>query len=205
MQPPNQPPWGPPGPPQGYPQQPGYPQQQPYPQQQQYGYPQQGYPQQPHAPQPKKSNAGKIIGCLAVVFVLVIGGAVGAFLWYRSAQTEKMAHACSIGTKSLSENAGSRNPDSFMKLLALTLESCSAACDKEDAPSCAALDDHLKKLCSVDKSMCTKLCTTVDSPSLKTARLLAQVAIPRRLRRRPMMSTETTRHASGDRQASLRR
>jgi hypothetical protein len=165
----NQPPGGgyPPGPPyagqpqQGYPQQ-GQPQQQAYPQQ---AYPQQGYPQQ--GGPPKKSKALLFLGCGAIALLFVIAGSVGGYFVYQGHRTEKLVSACKIGTDGLSSDSSSSDPDSFMKLLSLTLEACSGACDRDDAESCTALDKHLEKLCGVDSSICTKLCSTASSPSLK--------------------------------------
>lgn len=165
----NQPPGGgyPPGPPyagqpqQGYPQQ-GHPQQQGYSQQ---AYSQQGYPQ-PGGPA-KKSKLLLFIGCGAITLLFVIGGSVGAYFFYQGQKTEKLVKACKIGTDGLENDSSSSDSDSFMKLLGITLEACSGACDRDDAESCTALDKHLEKLCRVDSSICTKLCSTASSPSLK--------------------------------------
>jgi len=167
----NQPPGGgyPPGPPyagqpqQGYPQQ-GQPQQQGYSQQ---GYPQQGYPQQ--AAPAKSSKTLLFVGCGVIALLFVFGASIGGYFFYQSQKTEKLVRACKIGTDGLSSDSTSSDPDSFMKLLSLTLEACSGACDREDAESCTALDKHLEKLCGVDSSFCTKMCSTANSPSLKKA------------------------------------
>lgn len=149
---------------QAYPQQ-GYPQQA-YPQQ---PYPQQGYPQQqqPSAQPAKKSKTGVIIGCASIGLLLAIGGGIGGFFLYQQQKTEKLVNACKIGTNGLESDSSSSNPDSFMKLLSLTLQACSQACDREDATSCAELDKHVDKICSADGALCKKLCTTSDSPSLQ--------------------------------------
>jgi hypothetical protein len=176
---------------QAYPQQPYA--QQPYPQQQagaqagypqqaygqppQQGYPQQGYPQQAYSQQQqqpgarpaKKSKTGLIIGCGSVGLLVAIGAGVGGFFLYQQQKTEKLVNACKIGTDGLESHSSSSSPESFMKLLALTLEACSEACDREDATSCTALDKHVDKICGVDGDLCKKLCTTSDSASLKKA------------------------------------
>ena len=77
--------------------------------------------------------------------------------------------ACKLGTDSLEHRTSGGSADSFIKLLSLTLEACSGACDRDDAPSCAALNKHVDKICGVDDSMCKKLCAASDSPSLSKA------------------------------------
>lgn len=62
---------------------------------------------------------------------------------------------------------GGADSDTFMQQLQNALTACSAACDLEDESSCAALEQHVTKICGVSTSTCDSLCSSVKSPSLK--------------------------------------
>ena len=179
MQPPNQPPW-PPG--QGYPQQ-GYPQQQQgYPQQQQgypqQGYPQQGYPQQPGYPQqgqpypqmggapPKKGKTGLI---LAIVGLVVVGGGVGGFLWYKADRLEKATNLCREGSDIIKDNPGDGTSSGFASAFGSVLGACGYACDQGDQRSCKRIDEDMVELCRIDNKMCVEFCKIEDEPKMKAA------------------------------------
>lgn len=64
-------------------------------------------------------------------------------------------------------STGGADSDTFMQQLQNALTACSAACDLEDESSCAALEQHVTKICGVSTSTCDSLCSSVKSPSLK--------------------------------------
>ena len=87
----------------------------------------------------------------------------------RHGNTDKLAQLCVQAGDDLAASAGGSDTDTFESLLGTTLEACSQACDGDDQPSCQRLETHLHKLCGVSGDICTKLCGTVESPSLKQA------------------------------------
>jgi hypothetical protein len=87
----------------------------------------------------------------------------------KGADAKKLADLCVQSTDMLKKDSGSASADTFELMLQNALTSCSEACDAEDAPSCASLKDHISKLCGVSPDICTQLCSTVKSPSLKKA------------------------------------
>ncbi|MEB2310329.1 MAG: hypothetical protein OZ921_09375 [Sorangiineae bacterium] len=76
-----------------------------------------------------------------------------------------LATLCVESGERLSKGDG--DTDHFMLELQNALTACSAACDLEDEGSCAALEQHVTKICGVSTTTCDSLCSSVKSPSLK--------------------------------------
>jgi hypothetical protein len=81
----------------------------------------------------------------------------------------KLAKLCVQATEQLGENAGKADPETFQMMLSNALGACSGGCDAGDDASCKSLDGHVAKICKVSPSVCTSLCDTVKSKSLKNA------------------------------------
>ncbi len=82
-----------------------------------------------------------------------------------SEKTDEIAEICQRTT----ERMKSGKSTDIMLDSQTALKSCSVSCDKGSKASCANLQTHIDILCKTDKSMCTKLCAAVKSPSLKKA------------------------------------
>ena len=107
---------------------------------------------------------------IGVAILVVLGGVIGlgVYMYNENAErerTETLARLCTEATEMLHEKSGS---DATFKLkLQNALQACSGACDGKDASSCRQLDDHLTKICGVSASICSSLCSTANSPSLR--------------------------------------
>jgi hypothetical protein len=82
-------------------------------------------------------------------------------------RTKKLAALCVEAGRQLETNSPGADAKTFELMLANAFESCSAACDGDDAASCKHLDEHVAKVCKVAPEICASLCKTVKSPSLK--------------------------------------
>ena len=52
----------------------------------------------------------------------------------------------------------SSNPEDLQTAMTNVMLSCSRACDLDDNPSCASLDDFMKTTCGAVVSICNGLC-----------------------------------------------
>ncbi|MFO0590017.1 MAG: hypothetical protein U0441_20915 [Polyangiaceae bacterium] len=145
------------------------------PPQQGFGPPQQGFgpPQQGFGPgqaAPPKSKTGLLIG-IGVGAVLLLGTCgIGGYMYKVSADEERtrtLSRLCDEATDMLREGRSGGDDETFKLMLQNALSACSSACDGQDQPSCRKLDDHLTKICGVSKGVCTSLCSTAESPSLR--------------------------------------
>lgn len=78
---------------------------------------------------------------------------------------EALGAACEAANAAV--GAATKAGGDFMGALQKGLTGCSTACDAKHDASCVTLKKQLGVLCGVSKSVCTTLCDTVKSPSLK--------------------------------------
>jgi hypothetical protein len=81
----------------------------------------------------------------------------------------RLAKLCVETTDHLRRDSGTADAETFQMMLSNALQACSGGCDLGDDASCKSLDGHIAKICKVSAGVCTSLCETVESKSLKKA------------------------------------
>jgi hypothetical protein len=108
--------------------------------------------------------AMQIVGMLVVSMALIAASACGK----SGPDKAKLAGLCTEATSQLANaSGGDVDGDTFTLMLQNALTACSGACDAKDDASCTQLGSHLGTICGVSADVCTSLCGSAESPSLK--------------------------------------
>lgn len=106
----------------------------------------------------------KLTTMITIAMTLALGAGCGK--GGDAGKAKKLAELCVAATDALAKNA---EGDDFMQMVQNGLMACSAACDEKDDPSCKTLAGHIEKVCGVSPDVCSSLCSSVKSASLKQA------------------------------------